>query len=115
MAAGTNFEGLTLANVSRGELEGHFQEGLAEALEVFGRAHDGIYQPSKDKELTVELHFSVVLNHQVDSGTTVVSGGLTKIKRPARKRRGVQAFVSAGAVLVEKTTQADLFPGRKEG
>lgn len=108
MVSTSQFEGITLEKVGKGHLEDEFQQGLAEALEVFERAHEGIYQ-AKEKELRVTLHFSVDLVHSVDAGTTIIYGGLDKVKRPARVRKGAQAFISAGTVQVEKAQQSDLF------
>lgn len=110
----SQYEGLTLERVGRGHLEEQFQEALAEATEIFGRAHDGIYQPNKDKELRVTISISVELVHSLDAGTTIVYGGLDRVKRPARVRRGTQAFLAGGGIAVEKAKQVDLFEKEKE-
>ena len=109
----SQFEGLTLEKVGKGNLEEQFQEALAEVAEAFGRAHDGIYKPNTDNELRCTITLSIELVHDVETLTTTAFGGLDKVKRPARVRKGTQVFLAGGAVAIEKSKQSDLFASDK--
>jgi hypothetical protein len=102
---GLPVEGMTLANVSGGQLEQQFQECLENAVAIFNE--DDKYELDKHDTLHVRIRCDIVLslNMEADAASVSARAGLIP---PRRKGATRAAYVKSGAVLVDTAQQMPL-------
>ena len=109
MPSTTQTEPIALSNIAGGALEESFQDALALLAREIGRAHEGVYQPNRDKEIEAEIGIRVRVSHNVENGVTIVSGSIEKVALPKRARRGSVAYLAGESVHVDRAQQVSMF------
>lgn len=108
-------EPISLSNLAGGSLEEAFQDALTIGLNEVSRSHEGVYEPSRSKEIEVEIGLRVRVIHNVQTGVTVITGTVNKLSLPKRATRGSVAYLAGGVAQVDRAQQASLFESGEAG
>lgn len=96
-------EGLSLANVSDGQLEERFQTLLCEVTEINANALEyvGGSNGARTSKITLEIEIRHTPAMNGDPSSTLIVSG-AELKRPKRLKSAQHAFARDGAFFVEE-------------